>query len=293
MESIIDFFEDIPTVWRATILIGGIFIFWVAEGVIPLFQFTYNKVRHAGINLTFTLFTAIIGFGLAGVLYFTSTWVTQNEFGLLWLVELPLWAKIILGVMLLDFIGAYFVHWVEHKVKWMWKFHLVHHSDTTVDVTTGLRHHPGETVFRIFFTIMGVLLIGVPIGIVMLYQSISVLFAHITHANINMPRNVDRALSWVFVTPHMHKVHHHYAQPLTDTNYGNIFAIWDRLFGTFAEVEDTRDLTYGIDTHMDPEENDRLANLLKIPFQSYRPPVGSKFGEDVEISVSNDDRDNP
>ena len=151
MESLIEFFEDIPTAWRATILIGGIFIFWVAEGVIPLFQFTYNKVRHAGINLTFTLFTAIIGFGLAGVLYFTSTWVTQNEFGLLWLVDLPLWAKIILGVMLLDFIGAYFVHWVEHKVKWMWKFHLIHHSDTTVDVTTGLRHHPGETVFPDLF----------------------------------------------------------------------------------------------------------------------------------------------
>jgi sterol desaturase/sphingolipid hydroxylase (fatty acid hydroxylase superfamily) len=288
MEDLLAFFEDIPTAWRATILIGGIFVFWVMEGVIPLFQFAYNKVRHAGINLTFTLFTAIIGFGLAGVLYYTSTLVAQNEFGLLWLIELPLWAKIILGVMLLDFIGAYFVHWVEHKVKWMWKFHLVHHSDTTVDVTTGLRHHPGETVFRIFFTILGVFLIGVPIGIVMLYQSLSVLFAHITHANINMPRRVDRALSWIFVTPHMHKVHHHYNQPLTDTNYGNIFAIWDRLFGTFAEVEDTRDLKYGIDTHMDPEENDRLGNLLKIPFQDYRPPVGSKFGEDAEISDRND-----
>ena len=277
MESLITFFEDIPTWLRATILIGGIFLFWVMEGVIPLFRFQYNKIRHAGINLTFTLFTAIIGFGLAGVLYFTSYWVAENEFGLLYLADLPLWAKIIIGVMLLDFIGAWLVHWVEHKVKWMWKFHLIHHTDTTVDVTTGLRHHPGETVFRIFFTIFGVFLIGVPIGIVMLYQSISVLFAHITHANINMPVRLDRALSFVFVTPNMHKIHHHYTQPLTDTNYGNIFAIWDRVFGTFAEVDDINTLTYGIGTHMDPEENDRLGNLLKIPFQEYRPPVGSKF----------------
>lgn len=285
METFITFFEDIPTAWRASILIGGIFLFWVMEGIVPLFQFRYNKIRHAGINLTFTLFTAIIGFGLAGVLYFTSYWVGENQFGLLYLMELPLWVKIIVGVMLLDFIGAWLVHWVEHKVKWMWKFHLIHHTDTTVDVTTGLRHHPGETVFRIFFTILGVFLVGVPIGIVMLYQSISVLFAHITHANINMPGRIDRALSWIFVTPNMHKIHHHYTQPLTDTNYGNIFAIWDRMFGTFAEVASINQLKYGIDTHMDPEENDRLISLLKIPFRPYRPPVGAKFSKENKKEI--------
>lgn len=274
IDSLISFFEDVPTTFRAGVLIGGIFIFWVMEGVIPLFQFRYNKYRHAGINLTFTLFTAIIGFGLAGVLYATSTWVAANEFGLLYLVEMPLWVQVILGVMLLDFVGAWLIHWIQHKVKWMWKFHLIHHSDTTVDVTTGLRHHPGETLFRIFFTILGVFLIGIPIGIVMLYQSLSVLFAHLTHANINMPRKVDRALSFVFITPNMHKVHHHYAQPLTDTNYGNIFAIWDRLFGTYAEVNSPDEIKYGIDTHMDPKENEDFVNLLKIPFQKYRPPTG-------------------
>ena len=291
MESLVAFFEDIPTVYRSAILIGGIFLFWVMEGVIPLFKFQYNKYRHAGINLLFTLFTAIIGFGLAGVLYYTSNWVTVNEFGLLHIADIPLWVKIIVGVMLLDFIGAWLVHWVEHKVKWMWKFHLIHHTDTTVDVTTGLRHHPGETVFRIFFTILGVFLIGVPIGIVMLYQSLSVLFAHITHANINMPRKVDRAISYVFVTPNMHKVHHHYTQPLTDTNYGNIFAIWDRIFGTYAYVEDPKSLKYGIDTHMDPEENDRIGNLLKIPFQEYRPPIGSKFDDIEQIKKKSDEKE--
>ena len=81
----------------------------------------------------------------------------------------------------------------------------------------------------------------------------------------------------------MHKVHHHYVQPLTDTNYGNIFSIWDRLFGTFAWVNDPREeLTYGIDTHMDPEEHDRLWNLFAIPFQAYRPPRGSKFSHEAE-----------
>ncbi|MEX0721174.1 MAG: sterol desaturase family protein [Balneolaceae bacterium] len=286
MDSLISFFEDVPTSFRATVLIGGIFLFWVMEGVIPLFQFQYKKYRHAGINLFFTLCTAIIGFGLAGLLYWVSMYVAENEYGLLYLVEMPLWIQVIIGVMFLDLIGAYFAHWTEHKVKWMWKFHLIHHSDTTVDVTTGLRHHPGETVIRITFTILAVLIVGAPIGIVFLYQSFSVLFAHLTHANIRMPIKMDRALSWIFITPLMHKVHHHYTQPLTDTNYGNIFAVWDRLFGTFAQVENTKDLKYGIDTHMNPEENDSLGNLLRIPFQQYRPPAGSKFG-DGEITKEN------
>ena len=279
MESVLEFFEDIPTLFRAGILIGGIFVFWIAEGVIPLFEFQYKKVRHAGINLFLTFLTAVIGFGLAGVLYGVSTYVTAKEFGLIYIFDLPLWAQIVIGVMMLDLIGAYFAHWTEHKIKWMWKFHLIHHTDTTVDVTTGLRHHPGETFIRIFFTIAAVAIVGAPIGIVMLYQSLSVLFAHITHANIQMPVRADRILSYIFITPLMHKIHHHYKQPLTDTNYGNIFAIWDRLFGTFVEVDDIKVLKYGIDTHMDPDENEKMGNLLLIPFQKYRPPTDSKFGE--------------
>jgi len=283
MENLVNFFDNIPTEFRAGILIGGIVLFWVLEGTLPLFKFQYKKVRHAGLNLFFTLTTAIIGFGLAGVLLSASDYVTTKQFGLLHLVSVPLWAQLVIGMLLLDLIGAYLVHWTEHKVKWMWKFHLVHHSDTTVDVTTGLRHHPGETVFRIGFTILAVIIVGAPMWIIMFYQSMSVLFAHLTHANINVPKSVDRALSWVFITPLMHKVHHHYTQPLTDTNYGNIFSFWDRLFGTFAQVEDTKELKYGIDTHMDAAENDKMGNLLKIPFQPYRPPVGGKFANEEDI----------
>lgn len=280
MEAFIDFFENIPTAFRAGILIGGIFLFWIVEGVFPLFEFGYKKVRHAGINLFLNALFVVIGLGFAGILVWSSDWATTQGFGVLQWIDMPLWAQAVVGVMLLDFFGAYLIHWIEHKVVFMWRFHLVHHSDTHVDVTTGLRHHPGEAVFRMVFTIIGVVVVGAPIWIIFLYQSISALFAHLTHANISMPKKIDRALSWVFITPLMHKVHHHYTQPYTDTNYGNIFAVWDRLFGTFAEVEDSSQIKYGIDTHMDPKENDNLGNLLRIPFQKYRPPVGAKFGED-------------
>jgi len=272
MEALLEYFEHIPTWVRATILIGGIFLFWVMEGVIPLFGFQYNKIRHAGLNLFFTACTAVIGFGMAGFLYGTSVWAISNEFGFFQWLAFPLWLEIIVGVLFLDLMGAYLAHWTEHKIPLLWKFHLIHHSDQTVDVTTGLRHHPGETVIRILFTIFAVFIGGISIGIVMLYQSLSVLFAHLTHANIYVPDSIDDALSYIFVTPNMHKVHHHYKLPLTDSNYGNIFAIWDRLFGTYIHINDTKSLHFGIDTHMDPSEHDRLMPLLKIPFCPKRSP---------------------
>ena len=93
MESFIGFFENIPTWFRSVILIGGIVIFWIAEGMLPLFKFQYRKFRHAGLNLFFTLTTAIIGFGLAGALLAASDFVSQNQFGLLYLVPMPLWIQ--------------------------------------------------------------------------------------------------------------------------------------------------------------------------------------------------------
>ncbi|MEP2023525.1 MAG: sterol desaturase family protein [Reichenbachiella sp.] len=280
MEDFLDFFTNIPIWFRATILIGGLMFFWVLEGLIPLYHFQYKKVSHAGINLFFTLTTMIIGFGMASLLLLASDTVSTNEFGLLYIVDLPLWLQVVAGVLFMDLIGAYFIHFVEHKVKWMWKFHLVHHTDTTIDVTSGLRHHPGETVFRILFTIMAVIIIGAPMGVIMLYQSLSILFAHLTHANSSFFGKWDKAMSYVFVTPNMHKVHHHYTQPWTDTNYGNIFSIWDRVFGTFQYVDDMEKVKYGIDTHMKSEENAELGNLLAIPFQKYRVPPESKFGSE-------------
>lgn len=280
MESIIDFFENIPTTFRAGILIGGIFLFWIIEGVFPMFEFGYRKARHAGINAVLTALFVVIGLSFASALLWASNLVTANNFGVINWIQMPVWVQMILGVRLLDFFGAYLVHWVEHRIPLLWRFHLVHHSDTTVDVTTGLRHHPGEAVFRMLFTILGVVIVGAPIWIVFLYQSLSAAFTHFNHANIQMPKKVDQALSFLFVTPYMHKVHHHYEMPLTDTNYGNIFSIWDRAFGTFAEVEDAKELIYGIDTHMEPKEHDDVVNLLKIPFQKYRSSNSSKFSEE-------------
>jgi sterol desaturase/sphingolipid hydroxylase (fatty acid hydroxylase superfamily) len=173
-------------------------------------------------------------------------------------------------------IGAYFIHWTEHKVKWMWRFHLVHHTDTNVDTTSANRHHPGESIFRFIFTTMGAVLAGADMWVIMLYQSMSAALSQFNHSNIQFPAKLDHFLSYFLVTPSMHRVHHHYVLPQTDSNFGNIFSIWDRMFGTYMRMDNDQ-IVYGIDTHTAPEEHSNIWNLLKIPFQKYRPPVGSKF----------------
>lgn len=278
MEHILNYFETIPSLHRSIILVGGLTFFWVLEGSVPLFQFDYKKWRHAWPNLFFTGTTIIINFSLAFLLLASADWVVQNEFGLLyWLPEMPLWLFAVLGILMMDLIGAYLPHFTEHKIKPLWMIHLVHHSDQKVDTTTANRHHPLESVVRYVFTLFGVFIIGTPIAIVMLYQSLSLVSTQFNHANIKLPKAVDKALSYILVSPDMHKTHHHYKLPHTDSNYGNIFSIWDRFFGTYSYLD--RDaLVYGVDTFPDEIENSSLKSLLKQPFQPYRKPTTDTEG---------------
>ena len=273
MEQIIEYFKYIPSSHRAMIIIGGITLFWIIEGIIPLANLRYSKWKHAGLNLFFTFTTIVINFLFAATILWVSDWAASNHFGLLQMVEMPIWLFAIVGMLILDLVGAYFIHWLEHRIKIMWKFHLIHHTDTYVDTTTANRHHPGESVFRAVFTILAVFLLGAPMWLVMLYQAASAFLSQFNHADIRLSKRLDDAISWIFVSPNMHKVHHHYVLPYTDSNFGNIFSVWDRLFGTYMSL-DVDKIVYGIDTHMKSEENNAMGNLLKIPFQGYRAPTG-------------------
>ena len=267
MNEIIHYFETIPSLHRALILAGGITIFWLIETVKPLFILKYKKWKHAGINIFFTITSIVVNFLMAFILLWTSNWTADNHFGILQLASgINPWIFLIIGLLLLDLIGAYLVHLVEHKVKFLWRFHLVHHSDLWVDTTTANRHHPGESVIRFVFTTLAVVLVGAPMWMVFLYQSASVVLSQFNHANVSLPVTIDKMLSYIIVSPDMHKVHHHYVLPHTDSNYGNIFSIWDRLFGTFSTIK-REDIVYGIDTHMEVDKNNSVTNLLKIPFQ--------------------------
>lgn len=270
MELLFNYFETIPSSHRSLILVGGITFFWLLESAIPLFKFDYKKWKHAWPNFFFTLTTVIINFALAFLLLKSSDWVVTHEFGIInWLPSMPLWLYVVLGVLFLDFFGAYLAHFTEHKIITLWMVHLVHHTDHNVDTTTANRHHPLESVIRFAFTLIGVILVGAPIAIIMLYQSVSIIATQFNHANIKMSRKLDKLISYVIVSPDMHKVHHHNLLPYTDSNYGNIFSIWDRVFGTYMELDRDK-IVYGVDTFPDAEKNADLKELLKQPFVRYR-----------------------
>ncbi len=272
MDILIQYFENISAAHRSMILFGGLTLFLLIESGLPLFHFKNNKWKHLGLNLFFTFTTILINFFLAFLLISSCAYVSANDIGLLNFIDLPIGLYAIIGVMLMDFISAWLAHFVFHKIKFLWQFHIIHHTDKTVDASTANRHHPGESVLRFAFTCLAIWVVGTPIWMLMIYQASSAFLSQFNHSNIKMPKLLDEVLVLFICTPNMHRVHHHYRQPYSDSNYGNIFSIWDRIFGTFKSV-DNKKLKYGLDTHINDSEVESIWNLLKIPFATYRPEI--------------------
>ena len=268
MENLLLLFENISSVNRALIIISGITFFWVIEGVVPFKFLNYKKWIHSIPNFLLTLTTIIVNFFFAFLLVFASDWSNENSFGIIHLINSSTLVSVIVGLLLLDLIGAYLPHLVQHKVKLLWYIHIVHHTDHKVDTTTANRHHPLESIVRFIFTFIGIFVSGAPIGLVLLYQSISVLASQFNHANIQISDRLDKILSYVIVSPNMHKVHHHFKLPYTDSNYGNIFSIWDRFFRTYMELDKSK-IKYGVDTDLDEKLNSKFISLLERPFRKW------------------------
>lgn len=251
---------------RMALLIGGLLFFWILEGAIPLYRHHYKRSKwfHALVNMGFTVIHLLLHTGLAVWMVMLSDWCQSVQWGLVYWFHTGIWGAIIIGVFAMDF-SSWLVHFVMHKNGFLWRFHLIHHSDTKVDVTTGLRHHPGDSLLRGIFFLLFILISGAPMYSVMMYQTLVVMATAFTHANISLPSVVDKGLSYFLVSPNMHKVHHHWKQPYTDSNYGAVFSIWDRLAGTFSFLE-TSQMKYGIDRYYPNDKDEDFLNLMKDPF---------------------------
>jgi sterol desaturase/sphingolipid hydroxylase (fatty acid hydroxylase superfamily) len=273
-EQFIRHFETLEQrpVERMALIVGGLLVFWIVEGAIPLFQLSYKKTktRHAAVNFAFTAMHLIIHTFLAIIIVLLADWCKTNQFGLVYWLNASVAGTLLISFMALDLFGGWLVHITEHKLYLLWRFHIVHHADNNVDVTTGLRHHPVESVLRGLFFFAGILVSGSPIYAVMIYQTAVVLFTAFTHANIHLPNWLDRSMSYILVSPNMHKVHHHWQQPYTDSNYGAVLSIWDRLFGTYKKL-DPKEIRYGLDRYYPNEQDENFFMLLKKPFQKLNP----------------------
>jgi sterol desaturase/sphingolipid hydroxylase (fatty acid hydroxylase superfamily) len=174
--------------------------------------------------------------------------------------------QVAIGIVILDFSAGYLAHRVLHAVPALWRFHQVHHSDDFVDVTTTYRTHPVETVWRFLFVIIPVWTIGIPALAVVIQRLVSAANGIFEHGNIRLWRPVDRVLSLVWVTPNVHKIHHSRARIETNSNYGNVLTIYDRVFGTFTPSERAASVVYGLD-EVDAVRTASFGGLLALPFQ--------------------------
>ncbi|MFZ0061967.1 MAG: sterol desaturase family protein [Pyrinomonadaceae bacterium] len=242
-------------------------LLWSLESVVPLYRFQNSRVQHALPNVALTLMLVLTNLALSFSSASLAEFSVRHGIGLFFITDLSAWSQAVLGVLALD-LFAYFAHVLLHKSWLGWQFHRVHHSESTVDVTTAFRQHPGESVWRILWQLAAILVFGIPLWVVIVYLILSALNAQMEHANVRMNGNLDRFLRLIVVTPHMHKVHHSRDQRETDSNYSNIFSFWDRLFGTYTPEIDFRKLRYGLDG-FDVRERQTLRGLLKMPFISY------------------------
>jgi len=246
-------------------LIGAMLVVAAMEVAIPLHARGRWNRDHLAPNLALTLLTfatnIFLNVGLLGLVI----WLESRGFGLLRWLALPSLPAAVMAVAALDF-SFYAAHVSWHRFPSLWRFHAVHHSDPAVDVTTTIRQHPVEGVLRYAAMAAMVFVIGPSAGAFAFYRAASALNGLLEHANLRAPLWLDRLLSLVTTWPYMHKVHHSRTPTQTNTNFGNLFSLWDRLFGTFTPSREGTNISYGLDG-LDQPDHQTTAALLALPFR--------------------------
>jgi sterol desaturase/sphingolipid hydroxylase (fatty acid hydroxylase superfamily) len=169
--------------------------------------------------------------------------------------------SLLLQLLILD-LWTYMLHRAYHRVPLMWRLHAPHHFDAHLDVTSAVRFHLGEIIWSSILRLIPLLALGIPIETNMLFGTILTASAMFHHSNLRLPPGIERALSWVIVTPSIHWVHHHAVQRDTDANYASTLSIWDHLFRSASPTQRTRDMVIGVEGIGEKP----VGTLLAFPF---------------------------
>lgn len=201
------------------------------------------------------LLTVPITAGAAGLALWTRPESTQA-----W----PLW---IVDLLVLD-LWIYWWHRANHEIGALWRFHQVHHLDEFLDVSTGLRFHPGEVLLSALVRGALIAALAMPLSSVLIYEVMVLAGAAFQHSNVRLAPRLEAALRWVIVTPSHHWVHHHAVRRDTDSNYATVLTLWDRLFASLSPTQRTPDLPMGLEGARDMG----LLTLAALPFSRRESP---------------------
>ena len=240
------------------------------EALVPLFARPARQPGRLATNLWLMVTTLGLNWGLASAAALIALALPQQ--GLLGSGGLPPAAQLLISIAVLDFFFGYLAHRALHAIPALWRVHRVHHGDPFVDVTTTYRTHPLEVAWRFLFMIIPVWALGIDAGAVVLYRVLSAINGMLEHANLRVWQPLDSLVSFLWVTPNMHKVHHSRLSAETDTNYGNLFSLADQLLGTFTPSERAAGVRYGLDDE-GPAPVESLSRLLVLPFAAQREPT--------------------
>lgn len=256
---------DVDTI-RFVIFLGTLFVLAIAEVQYPRRVLAHSKAARWFVNLTLTivdgvLVKLILGAAAVGVAAYSQS----KGWGLINYLELPWIVGFFVGFIFLDFM-VYLMHVIAHALPFLWRFHIVHHTDLDFDVTTALRFHPLEIIISMLYKIMLVVAIGADPITVMIFEAILNASAQFNHSNLNIPKGLDEKIRKVVITPDFHRIHHSVLVEETNSNFGFFLSWWDKLFGTYKpqpSVEHT-EMAIGVDVYRDAEELS-LQGVLMIP----------------------------
>lgn len=259
-----DFLDKLLGIDPNYVVIGLIALFFSFEQIMKS-PFNFKKrINHLFQNLLFQIILVILNIFFVTFQVFSIEWLNSNHIGLLYLVELPFWAKLFISVALYD-VTAYWIHRGTHEIPLLWRFHRVHHSDTTMDSSTVFRFHPLELILVFGIgNIVTAALFGTDVFSMALYYFFLYLFFFFEHANLKYPNWLNSTLGLIFVMPDHHRVHHQQNQFYTDSNFADIFIIWDRLFGTFKMMP-VEQMKYGL-VEFEEDKKQTFIYLIKSPF---------------------------
>ena len=250
--------------WQPIAAVLVLVVFWMWETASPFFEKPKNRVRHAARNLSIAGINAVIlGLVFSGITVTVALITESRQLGLLNLLKAPTTIHAVSAFLIID-CWTYCWHRLNHRIPFLWRFHRMHHSDPGMDVTTAVRFHLGEITISSILRLGIIVLIGIPIWLIILYDIVLLTITQFHHANIVLPKHLDRFIRFFIVSPNMHKVHHSRARIETDSNYSSVLSIWDRIFRSYREKENYREIKYGLENY-DDDNKQSVKGLLKTP----------------------------
>ncbi len=271
--------ETIVALGRTTIWLATLLLMSSVEALWP------RRERHQPRRTRWPTNLALPVLGTLAVRFLTplapvamAAWTAAHHGGLLPLLPGPRWLLELLALVVLD-LAIWAQHLAFHLLPFLWRWHLVHHSEDDLDATSGTRFHPVEILISALYKLAVIAALGPAPETVIIFEILLSTLAVFNHANLAIPTGVDRWLRRLIVTPDMHRIHHSVIRREQDSNFGFNLSLWDRIFGTYVAEAAAGQLGLRLGVSgIDPARGRSLIAALLLPLRPTPRPADQPTG---------------